>query len=137
MCASIQDRFAKMGPILKSAIDENPVPSLAEVARRLGYSYTAIVQRHEPGLWHFVYSAAQICSGKAGFGGARTITTTICARFLQRLGHHGTVHARALPDSRACNYWSATGRFRPRRFPDTNWPVYGVRRLGRHQTENS
>jgi hypothetical protein len=26
-------------PILKTAIDENPVPSLAEVARRLGYSY--------------------------------------------------------------------------------------------------
>jgi len=43
-------RFEKMGPILKRAIDENPVPSLAEVARRLGYSYTAIVQRHEPGL---------------------------------------------------------------------------------------
>ncbi len=58
LCAAIdrriaqakKDRFEKMGPILKTAIDENPVPSLAEVARRLGYSYTAIVQRHEPGL---------------------------------------------------------------------------------------
>jgi hypothetical protein len=45
-----KDRFKRMGPILKSAIDENPVPSLAEVARRLGYSYSVIVQRHEPGL---------------------------------------------------------------------------------------
>ena len=45
-----KDRFERMGPILGSAIDENPVPSLAEVARRLGYSYTAIVQRHEPDL---------------------------------------------------------------------------------------
>ena len=44
------DRFEKMGRILKSAIHEIPVPSLVEVARRLGYSYAAIVQRHEPGL---------------------------------------------------------------------------------------
>lgn len=58
LCAAIdrriaqaeKDRLERIGPILKSAIDENPVPSLAEVARRLGYSYSAIVQRHEPGL---------------------------------------------------------------------------------------
>ena len=45
-----KDRFERLGPILRSAIDENPVPSLAEVARLLGYSYTAIVQRHQPAL---------------------------------------------------------------------------------------
>ena len=58
LCAAIDrkiaqakmDRFEKMGRILKSAIHEIPVPSLVEVARRLGYSYAAIVQRHEPGL---------------------------------------------------------------------------------------
>jgi len=58
LCAAIdrriaqaeKDRLERIGPILKGAIDENPVPSLTEVARRLGYSYTAIIQRHEPGL---------------------------------------------------------------------------------------
>ena len=45
-----KNRFERMSPILKSAIDANPVPSLTEVARQLGYSYTAILQRHEPDL---------------------------------------------------------------------------------------
>jgi hypothetical protein len=48
--AAKRDRFAKMGQILKSAMHEIPVPSLVEIARRLGFSYAAIVERNEPGL---------------------------------------------------------------------------------------
>ena len=43
-------RFERMGRLLKSAMHENPVPTLAEVSRRLGYPYSAILQRHEPVL---------------------------------------------------------------------------------------
>jgi hypothetical protein len=58
LCAAIDSKisrakkhhFQRMGPVLKSAMHENPVPTLAEVSRRFGYPYSAILQRHEPVL---------------------------------------------------------------------------------------
>ncbi len=58
LCAAIgkkiaqakQDRFEGMRQILKNAVHEHPPPTLADLSRRLCYSHSAILRRHEPAL---------------------------------------------------------------------------------------
>jgi hypothetical protein len=54
-----------------------------------------------------LHCEAQSGSGKASNGGARADANPICARYLQTLGHYGTIYAQALPGSGALNHWAA------------------------------
>jgi hypothetical protein len=134
-----KDRFEKMGTILKSAINENPVPSLAEVARRLGYSYTAIVQRHEPSLCKRLMERRRVYIAKR--------RADLKGKQWQRSGRRQHHLCAASADAWALRYrlctsisrqWraqslSGAGALRPKRPADVNWPVCGVHRLGKHQ----
>ena len=45
-----QDRAGRIRSVLKNALAEQPVPTLADLCRRLSYPHSAVLRRHEPSL---------------------------------------------------------------------------------------
>ena len=136
-CSAIRI-FGRDSPILRSAIDENPGPSLAEVSRRLGYSYTGIVQRHQPAL------CKQLMERRRAHIARRKADLEMQA--LAALGQSPPPSVRAV-----CRRLGITVQFMHEHFPtvehsiirqrrgfgprsaDVNWLACDVDRLGKHQ----
>jgi len=118
-------RFERMGRILKSAMHENPVPTLAEVSRRLGYPYSAIPQRHEPVLCKQLVERRRVYIAKCGANLekqamaalARTPTPSvrgICRRLgitVAFMNKNFPILARTIIERRRCA-WAAKARRR-------------------------